>query len=191
MPATLRFKGGLIISLFVVLAGLTLDAAGLFQPGRQQFQQDIRQDFRQGGDLNAPIYAVNRRTGDMTYNRSAAFRDSSYGIYSRYSRGAFDASSPVGRSGGFGPRQGGRPTGVLAADQTRRTSPRSSFSTRPPSHSMYARGYRPSASTPGYRPSAGPTRSASPPRRPGMAAPTYNAPRQNTRVSSSSYRVRP
>lgn len=186
MPVTLRLRGGLLVVLLVVLAGFTLDAASLAQVGRQPVRQNVQQDVRQGADLSPPIYRLNRETGLILYNRSAAFGDSSNGMYSRYSREAFGSSSGVGRSGAFGPRQGARPTGLLAVDQTRRTSPRPSYARRPPSHTMYTPGYSPRS-----QPSRRPGPSAAPPRRSAMAAPTYSATRQNTRVSSNSYRVRP
>ena len=41
--------------------------------------------------MAAPIYTVNRNTGELAYNRSNAFRDPSYNIYQGWQHKNFDA----------------------------------------------------------------------------------------------------
>jgi hypothetical protein len=45
--------------------------------------------------MTRPIYTVNRRTGDIVYDRSAAFNDPVYDLYQRYTIDPFRYSAPT------------------------------------------------------------------------------------------------
>jgi hypothetical protein len=96
-------------------------------------------DTRQIPAMSREIYTVNRRSGEMVYNRANAFKDPTYNMYQRYQFGPFDsgAAAVQGRTNNPAMRVGRANVGALKV-----RGGKSASST----HALTQRKYKPSKS---------------------------------------------